>query len=108
MRHAYHLLVYPDDVNILGCSVHTLKKNTEALVDASKGTALEVNGDKTKCMAMYRDQDAGRSQNIKIDNNSFERVEKLKYLGTTLTNRNSIQKEIKSRLKSGDACYNLV
>jgi len=26
-------------------------------------------------------------------------------LGTTLTNQNSIQEEIKSRLKSGNACY---
>jgi len=36
-----------------------------------------------------------------IDNSSFERVEEFKYLGTTLTNHNSIQEEIKSRLKSG-------
>jgi hypothetical protein len=28
-----------------------------------------------------------------------------KYLGTTLTNQNSVQEEIKSRLKSGNACY---
>ena len=33
------------------------------------------------------------------------RVEEFKYLGTTLTNKNSIQEEIKSRLKVGNACY---
>ena len=32
-------------------------------------------------------------------------LEQFKYLGTTLTNQNSIQEEIKSRLKSGDAPY---
>jgi hypothetical protein len=32
-------------------------------------------------------------------------VEVFKYLGTTLTDQNSIQEEIKGRLKSGDACY---
>jgi hypothetical protein len=31
-------------------------------------------------------------------------VEQFKYLGTTLTNQNSIQEEIKSKLKSGNAC----
>jgi len=45
---------------------------------------------------------------MKIDNSSFERVEQFKYLGTTLTNHNSIQVEIKSRLKSGNACYHSV
>jgi len=42
---------------------------------------------------------------LKIDNSSIERVEEFKYLGTTLTNKNSIQEEIKSRLKLGNACY---
>ena len=42
---------------------------------------------------------------MKIDNSSIERVEEFKYLGTTLTNQNSIQIEIKSRLKLGNACY---
>ena len=42
---------------------------------------------------------------MKVDNSSIERVEQFKYLGTTVTNQNSIQKEIKSRLKLGNACY---
>jgi len=42
---------------------------------------------------------------VRIDNSTFERVEEFKYLGTTLTNQNSIAEEIKSRLKSGNACY---
>ena len=53
---------------------------------------------------MSRDQNAARSHTMNVDNSTFERVEEFKYLGTTLTNRNSIQEEIKSRLKSGDAC----
>ena len=56
-------------------------------------------------MIMSRDQNAGRSHSMKIDNSSIERVEEFKYLGTALTNKNSIQEEIKSRLKVGNACY---
>ena len=62
----------------------------------------------SKIIIMSRDQNAGRIQNIKIDNSSFERMEDLKYLGTTLTNQNSIQEEIKSRLGLGNACYHSV
>src|SRR5215469_14235415 len=42
---------------------------------------------------------------MKTDSSSIEREEEFKYLGTTLTNQNSIQEEIKSRLKLGNACY---
>jgi len=45
-------LVYADDINILGRSAHTVEKNTEALVVASKDNGLEVNSDKTKYMVM--------------------------------------------------------
>ena len=45
------------------------------------------------------------SHNMHIDNTAFERVEEFIYLGTSLTNQNSIQEEIKSILKSGNACY---
>src|SRR5215470_7174856 len=69
------ILVYADDVNILGGSVHTVKEN------------------------------AGRDHSVKIDNNAIERVEEFKYLGVTLTDRNSIREESKSRLKLGNVCY---
>jgi len=101
----HHLLAYADYVNtcILGGSVHTVKENAEALVVATKEIGLEVNADKTKYMIMFRDQNAGRSHIMQIDNSSIERVEEFEYLGTTLTNQNSIQEEIKSRLKLGNA-----
>jgi len=54
-------LVYADYVNILGGSVHNIKKNTEILVVASKEIGLEVDVDKTKYMVMSRDQNARQS-----------------------------------------------
>ena len=44
----HQLLAYADDVNILGGIVHTVKKNAEALVAATKEIVLEVNAHKTQ------------------------------------------------------------
>ena len=57
---------------------------------------------------MSREQTAGLSHTMTVDNSSIERVEVFIYLGTMLTNQNSIQKEIKSRLELGNACYHSV
>ena len=45
---------------------------------------------------MSRDQNAGRSHSIKINNSSYERVEELKYLETTLINQDSFQEYIRA------------
>jgi hypothetical protein len=52
--------------------VHTVQKNRKALSVFSKETGLEVNAVKPRYIVMSRDQDAKRSQNIKIDNISSE------------------------------------
>jgi len=94
---------------MFGGTIHTRKKkNTDALVVVSKENGLDVNADKTKYTVMSRDQNAGQSHNIKTVNSSSERVEEFKPLGTTSTNQNYIQEEIKSRLKSENACYHSV
>jgi hypothetical protein len=80
------------------------KKNTETLVVCGKEILLEVNADKTKYMVMSRDRNTGWSQNIKIGTSSSERVQDFIYLGTNLTDQNSIQEEIQGRLKSGNVC----
>jgi membrane protease subunit (stomatin/prohibitin family) len=51
-------LVYTDDDDILGGSICTVKKNTEALLVNSKEIGLEVNADKTKYMVMSHDESA--------------------------------------------------
>ena len=78
-------------------------QNTEASVVASKEMGLAVNAADAKYMVMSADQNAGRSHDIKIDNSSMERAEQFKYLVRALTNKNFIQEETKSRLKSGNA-----
>jgi hypothetical protein len=59
-------------------------------------------------MLLSRHQNEGQNHDIKIANRCFENVARFRYLGTTVTNQNLIQKEIKRRLNSGNACYHSV
>jgi hypothetical protein len=79
LNDTHQLLVYADDVSILGGSIHTIKKSTEVLVVASKQIGLEVYAEKMKYMAMYKDHNAGQNSNINVGNKSFERVEHFRY-----------------------------
>ncbi|KAJ4442977.1 hypothetical protein ANN_04625 [Periplaneta americana] len=84
----HQLLVYADDVNMLGGNPQTIRENTEILLKASKAISLDVNPEKTKYMITSRDQNIVPNGNIKIGDLSFEEVEKFKYLGVTITNIN--------------------
>ncbi|KAJ4447265.1 hypothetical protein ANN_09269 [Periplaneta americana] len=77
----HQLLVYADNVSMLGENPQTIRENTEILLEASKAIGSEVNPEKTKYpIIMSRDQNIVRNGNIKIGDLSFEEVENFKYL----------------------------
>jgi hypothetical protein len=73
-----------------------------------KEIGLEVNAEKSKYMWSCLEIRTQDNVNIQRDNKSFETVEQFQYLGKPLTNHSDIHEEIKSRLKSGNACYHSV
>jgi hypothetical protein len=85
-------------VNLLGDNIDTIntRKNMETLIYATKKVGLEINVEKTRYMLLSRHQNVGRNRDdVEIANRSFEKMSYLKNLGTTVTNENFIQEEIK-------------
>jgi hypothetical protein len=70
----HQLLAYADDINVLGDSIDTIKKNTETLIDPSREVGLEINVEKTKYMLLFRHQNEGGNHDIKTANRLLENV----------------------------------
>jgi hypothetical protein len=81
----HQLLAYADDVNLLGYTIDTMKRNTETL-DSNGEADIEIEMEKAKNMSVSFHQNTGQNYNIKIAIRSFENVTEFSYLGMTVTN----------------------
>ena len=75
------------------------------LVNACKNIGLAINRGKTKYMEIGRRRGMMENDHIPLGRNSYEKVKTFKYLGSLMTNQNSIQEKIKCRLQAGNSCY---
>jgi len=76
----WKLVVDSDDGSLLRRYIHTIKKNTEALLVAHKAVDIEVNAEKTKYICTYCGQNAVNNCNIKTAIISFQNGTHLEYL----------------------------
>ena len=99
MNDTHRILAYEDDVSLIG-DVRTIERNVDVLLNAFQGIGLAVNTGKTKYMEIGRHRGMIANEHIKIGSNSSEKVKTFKYLRSLLINHNSIQEEMKCRLKA--------
>jgi len=104
----HHILVYANNVNVLGGNVYNIKERAVVPLVATIETGQELNADKSKYLILSQNQNAGRKHSIEIDNDYFEMVEEFKYLETTLKTQNCIQEKIKGRLMVENVCCHSV
>ena len=100
--HQYQALAYADDVNLIGDDIRPIEIKAEVLLNACKDIGLAVSTGKTKYMEIGRNRGVIANEHIKVGSNSYEKVKTFKYLVYSLTIQNSIQEEIKCRLKAGN------
>jgi hypothetical protein len=73
----------------------------ETLIEANKEVGLEVNTEKTKYMLLSRHQNAGQNHDINMADIGLENVAQFRYLGTTITNHDLIQEQVKEDTEFG-------
>ena len=98
MNGTQQVLDYAEDVSLIGDDIRTIEKNENVLLNACKDTGLAVNSRKTKYMEIGRHRGMMANEQIKLGNNSYEKVKTFKYLSSPLTNQNTICVNLKQEI----------
>ncbi len=92
------LLAFADDVVIVGETADQVIHDTARFMVEARKVGLIVNDEKTKYMVISRRQHW--SNTIAVDNHTFQRVDSFKYLGSIISSRSEVAKEVNQRMLS--------
>ena len=90
MNGTHQVLVNAGDANLIDDDIGTIERNTYVLLNAFKDVGLLVNTGKTKYMKIGRQRGMIANEHIRMGTNSYEKVKTFKYLGSLVTNQNSV------------------
>ena len=90
MNGNHQVLAYADDVNLIGDGIRIMERNLDVLLNTCRHIGLAVDTGKTMYMEIGLQRGMMANEHIKIGSNSYEKVKIFKYIGSLLTNQNSI------------------
>jgi hypothetical protein len=97
------LLAYADDIILMDESQDGVKRLCGRLNDAAQKVGLQINEQKTEYMIIGRQN--WMDQVLEVDHFKFKRVNSFKYLGSIVTEKNDITKEVAARIQAGNRNY---
>lgn len=97
------LLAYADDKVLIDKSQDEVKQLCERLNDTAQKVGLQINEQKTEYMIIGRQN--WMDHMLEVDHFKFKRVNSFKYLGSIVSEKNDITKEVAARIKAGNRTY---
>ena len=95
---------YADDIDLVAPSLEDLDSLASDLNGMASRMGLSINENKTKLMKITKGDDQNNNI-VLVGGLNVEYVNEFKYLGSIITSKNEIEKEIKARITSANKCY---
>lgn len=100
---AIPLLAYADDIVLMDESQVGVKRLCERLNDAAQKVGLQINEQKTEYMIIGRQN--WMDPVLEVGPFKFKRVNSFKYLGSIVSEKNDVTKEVAARIQAGNRTY---
>ena len=97
-----------DDTALIANGEDTLQKLVDIVIECSNKAGKVINIKKTKAMVLSKQPDRDKKVNIKIEGESLEQVEQLKYLGTQATEVAKSKAELISRTGASNTKFSMM